>query len=81
MNVTISVDTGGTFTDCVVVQDKKILRGKSPTTLHNVSEGVINAIRETCKSGDISFEEAIKNMDMFRYATTGATNMEMSTEN
>ena len=75
MNVTISVDTGGTFTDCVVVQDKKILRGKSPTTLHNVSEGVINAIRETCKSGDISFEEAIKNMDMFRYATTGATNM------
>jgi len=75
MGVTISVDVGGTFTDCVVIWDDKILRGKSPTTPEDNAVGVINAIKETCKAGNVSFEEAIKKANMIRYATTSATNM------
>jgi len=75
MRTTISVDVGGTFTDCVVIRDNEILRGKSPTTPHDNAVGTINSIKATCEAGGVSFEETIKNADMIRYATTSATNM------
>lgn len=75
MRVTISVDVGGTFTDCVIIRDNKVFRGKAPTTPADTSVGTINSIRATCEAGSISFEETVKQADMIRYSTTTATNM------
>ena len=44
-DLTVGVDIGGTFTDCIVAfDDGRIVGGKSPTTPHDRSEGFFSAI-------------------------------------
>src|SRR5829696_1207258 len=48
MTHTIGVDTGGTFTDCAVIDaDGDIRIGKAPSTPTNFSEGVVASMRKT----------------------------------
>ncbi len=58
----IGIDTGGTFTDAVIINntDGKIIDiAKSPTTHHNLAEGTGNAIKLLLAKGDI-LPEAIE---------------------
>ena len=47
----IGIDTGGTFTDSVVldIESGETLIAKAPTTPHDFSIGVMNAIQESAK--------------------------------
>jgi N-methylhydantoinase A/oxoprolinase/acetone carboxylase beta subunit len=47
MTFVIAVDSGGTFTDCVAVEDGgAITRAKSPSTPPDFERGVLNAVAE-----------------------------------
>lgn len=44
----LSVDIGGTFTDVVLLSEEgKVLVSKAPTTPHDLTEGLLNAVRKT----------------------------------
>ncbi len=74
MSASIDIDIGGTFTDCFVVWDDKIVTGKSLTTRHNLSLGFKRALKECAGKLDISLEELLGKTDTLRYSTTIATN-------
>lgn len=71
----VGVDIGGTFTDCVVIdQDGNVTSAKSPSTPHNFSEGMINAVGVAAeklgkKAGDLFSETNI-----LSHGTTVGTN-------
>src|SRR3989304_1514963 len=70
----INVDIGGTFTDCLIIYDDKMVFGKAPTTSYNLSKGFMQALRETVVSLDISLEDLLESTEMIRYSTTLAIN-------
>lgn len=70
----ISVDIGGTFTDCFVVWDNKYIETKALTTHHNLSQGFNEAVEKACVELDLSIEEILAGVDSVRYATTLGTN-------
>ncbi len=70
----INVDIGGTFTDCVIIYNDKIVSGKAPTTGYDLSKGFMQALRETVASLDISLEELLVSTEMILYSTTMAIN-------
>lgn len=71
----ICVDTGGTFTDCVVLDDRGRKREfKSPSTPADFSIGVINAIREAAAGLSLSEEALLDRTDLVIHGTTAATN-------
>ena len=45
----ISVDIGGTFTDCFVVWQDQYIQGKALTTHHNLAQGFNDAFSDACK--------------------------------
>lgn len=46
----VAVDTGGTFTDCVIVNSKgQVTVGKSHSTPPDFSEGVLESVRVTAE--------------------------------
>ncbi len=75
-NFSISVDTGGTFTDVVVsnVVSGKITVGKSLTTYDRASVGLKNALSVAAQEIGITLEELLSRTSMFVYGTTRATN-------
>jgi N-methylhydantoinase A/acetophenone carboxylase len=75
MKNSIDVDVGGTFTDCILVWNEEIVRGKSSTTYGDLSEGFFNSLQSACDKLGIAAEEAVAGADMVRYSTTIATNM------
>jgi len=69
------VDTGGTFTDCVVREPSGRLREfKSPSTPADFSIGVLNSLREAAKGLSLSFDEFIRSTELIVHGTTVATN-------
>ncbi|BCD46405.1 hydantoinase/oxoprolinase N-terminal domain-containing protein [Helicobacter suis] len=70
----ISVDIGGTFTDCFFAWDGKYIESKSLTTHHNLSLGFNAALDNACKIAGLSREQVLKEVDSVRYATTLGTN-------
>jgi len=44
----ISVDIGGTFTDCFVAWDGRYIQAKALTTHHNLSQGFNEALDHAC---------------------------------
>ncbi|MEH6528532.1 MAG: hydantoinase/oxoprolinase N-terminal domain-containing protein, partial [Porticoccus sp.] len=70
----ISVDIGGTFTDCFVVWNGKYIETKALTTHHNLALGFNEAVEKAYKELDISMEEILAGVDSVRYATTLGTN-------
>ena len=71
----IAVDIGGTFTDCVVVDDLgKTTTSKSLTTPPDPSEGVIEAIRVAAEELGCTIESLLGNTSHFVHGCTIATN-------
>ncbi|MFD9718692.1 hydantoinase/oxoprolinase family protein [Streptomyces sp. NPDC059076] len=71
----VGTDVGGTFTDLVVLQDQCAPRiFKSPTTPHDRSEGVLNALRLAAESYGLDLRSFCADIVYFAHGTTAATN-------
>ncbi len=70
----VSVDIGGTFTDCFVVWDGKYIETKALTTHHNLAQGFNEALGKSSKALGVTLEEILAQVDSVRYATTLGTN-------
>ena len=70
----ISVDIGGTFTDCFVVWDGKYIEAKALTTHHNLALGFNEALEKANKVLGLELETILSQVDSVRYATTLGTN-------
>jgi N-methylhydantoinase A len=70
----VSVDIGGTFTDCFLVFDQRRAEGKALTTHHNLASGFMAALEDSCKQLEVGIEEVLSSVDAVRYATTLGTN-------
>jgi N-methylhydantoinase A len=70
----VSVDIGGTFTDCFVVWDDRSVTGKALTTHHNLSLGFNAALANACAELGAEVGAILSGVDSVRYATTLGTN-------
>src|ERR1700722_16852222 len=71
----VGIDTGGTFTDIVVLHpDGRITINKSPTTPKNFSQGVLDAVAIAANSLGLSKKDFLERTSMFKHGTTVATN-------
>ncbi|WP_338448108.1 hydantoinase/oxoprolinase family protein [Niallia oryzisoli] len=71
----VAVDTGGTFTDCVIVNNNgEITVGKSHSTPPDFSEGVIESVRVTAEKIGLSLENLLSRTVQFIHGTTVTTN-------
>ncbi|MFI4980927.1 MAG: hydantoinase/oxoprolinase family protein, partial [Nevskiales bacterium] len=70
----VSVDIGGTFTDCFVVWGERSIGGKALTTHHNLALGFNEALADACKQLGVEIETLLSEVDSVRYATTLGTN-------
>jgi len=70
----ISVDIGGTFTDCFCVWDGQYIQAKALTTHHNLAQGFNEALDQACGTLELDREEVLSGVDSVRYATTLGTN-------
>ena len=69
------VDTGGTFTDCVVIDDRgKLLECKAPTTPSDRSVGVVDSLREAAASLGLSLGEFLPQVQVIVHGTTAPLN-------
>jgi N-methylhydantoinase A len=66
-HLTIAIDTGGTFTDCVYRIGNRIDVLKLPSTPDDPSRAILEAVRQICKLAPIAAVEV-------RHGTTVATN-------
>ncbi len=75
MEFLIGVDTGGTFTDVVVIgDDGSASSGKAPTTPPDLTEGLIASLIDAAEHMTLSLEELLSRTRVFRYSGTTATN-------
>ncbi|MCH8056099.1 MAG: hydantoinase/oxoprolinase family protein [Deltaproteobacteria bacterium] len=72
MNYIVGVDIGGTFTDCVVVDDEgTITIGKALSTPPDFSVGAVNSVREAGKNLGLHNEgELLRSTSVFFHACT-----------
>jgi N-methylhydantoinase A len=70
----ISVDIGGTFTDCFFVWDDTYVEAKALTTHHNLALGFNEALDLACKRAQLDRGTVLAEVDSVRYATTLGTN-------
>ena len=70
----VSVDIGGTFTDCFVVWGERSIGGKALTTHHNLALGFNEALADACNQLGVEVETLLSEVDSVRYATTLGTN-------
>src|SRR6266542_5536659 len=70
----VSVDIGGTFTDCFVAFDGQYIQAKALTTHHNLAQGFNDALDHACTSLGVDRHKLLAEVDSVRYATTLGTN-------
>jgi N-methylhydantoinase A len=70
----VSVDIGGTFTDCFVVWGERSIGGKALTTHHNLALGFNEALADACNQLGVEVGTLLSQVDSVRYATTLGTN-------
>jgi len=71
----IGIDTGGTFTDTVVVEeDGTRTVAKASTTPNSPEEGVINSLQKAASELDRSLESLLSETETFYHGTTLVTN-------
>jgi N-methylhydantoinase A len=70
----ISVDIGGTFSDCFLVWDDIYVEAKALTTHHNLAFGFNEALDLACRRAGVMRSDALRDVDSVRYATTLGTN-------
>ncbi len=70
-NVRVGIDTGGTFTDCVLWKDETpLIVIKVPSTPSNPAEAILNGLERLCKIAEIP----IHSVKFLAHGTTVATN-------
>lgn len=70
----VSVDIGGTFTDCFLVWEDTLIETKALTTHHNLALGFMDALQQACKELGKDIRTVLSQLDSVRYATTLGTN-------
>ena len=70
----VSVDIGGTFTDCFLVWGGQYTSAKSLTTHQNLALGFNAALEQAYGNLGLNLEEVMQEVDSVRYATTLGTN-------
>ena len=76
MTFVVGVDSGGTFTDCVVLDDAGgVTRAKAPSTPPRFEEGVLDALAEAARRLDRSLRDLLAETTIFAHGTTVATNI------
>jgi N-methylhydantoinase A len=70
----VSVDIGGTFTDCFVAWSGRYVEGKALTTHHNLALGFNESLADACGQLGVQAETLLSQVDSVRYATTLGTN-------
>ncbi len=70
----VSVDIGGTFTDCFVAWGGRYVEGKALTTHHNLALGFNESLADACRQLEIEIPTLLSGVDSVRYATTLGTN-------
>jgi N-methylhydantoinase A len=70
----VSVDIGGTFTDCFVVWNDTYIEAKALTTHHNLALGFNEALADACTQLGVEPTTLLSQVDSVRYATTLGTN-------
>ncbi len=72
----VVVDSGGTFSDCVVLDERgQTTRAKAPSTPPRFEEGVLAAVGEAAKRLDLALAELLAQTRLFAHGTTVATNI------
>ena len=72
----IYTDTGGTFTDCVLVTGEGgIFTGKAPTTYQNLEECFLNSISAAIEGTSSKLEDVLSDARVVGYGTTHGTNI------
>ena len=75
MSYRIGVDTGGTFTDCIVIDDQgNATASKAPSTPQDFSAGVMDSLGRAAKQLGITTEKLLADTTSFGHGTTVATN-------
>jgi N-methylhydantoinase A len=76
MSYVIAVDSGGTFCDCVVMDDAgRITRAKAPSTPPEFDQGVVDSVVEAAKRLGRPLAEVLADTVLFAHGTTVATNV------
>jgi len=74
-DLTIGVDIGGTFTDCIVAfDDGSIVGGKNPTTPHDRSQGFFSAIDRVAEKLSLPVATLMARCRRMVHGTTTGTN-------
>ncbi|AGL03185.1 hydantoinase/oxoprolinase family protein [Desulfoscipio gibsoniae] len=72
----IGVDTGGTFTDVVIVDvNGNVAIGKSATTPKKLEDGVLNALKDACEKSNFTLDNVLPRAMSFKQGTTIGTNI------
>lgn len=71
----VCIDVGGTFTDCLVLDETGVLQQfKSPTTPQDPSLGFLNSIEKAARFYQLSLSDFLASVDLLIHGTTLATN-------
>jgi N-methylhydantoinase A len=71
----IGVDTGGTFTDCVTIDDSgRVTYAKAFSTPADYSDGVIQSLANSAEAASVSTEALLKDARFLAYGTTAGLN-------
>jgi len=71
----VAIDVGGTFTDCLVLDDKGQLKQfKAPTTPEDPSKGLMDSLEKAAKSDGKTLSAFIGALESIIHGTTLATN-------
>jgi N-methylhydantoinase A len=74
-NYIIGVDTGGTFTDVVVLGDSgEVWTAKASTTPDDFSRGVMDAVGEAARTMGVESSDLLGHTTLFKHGSTVATN-------
>ncbi len=69
------LDIGGTFTDCVIVDDRgRVESAKAPSTPDDFGEGLLNALRAAARKYGRPVPELLANTSLISHGTTVGTN-------
>ncbi|MGE4425222.1 MAG: hydantoinase/oxoprolinase family protein [Solirubrobacteraceae bacterium] len=71
----IGVDIGGTFTDCIAIDESgTVTIGKAPSTPPDFQTGFVDALRETAKRLGLTLGELLRDADGIYHGCTVGTN-------
>ena len=71
MSFRVGIDTGGTFTDAISVDDKgNLVTAKVPTTPKDLSEGTINAVYALARRNNLDLREFLSQVTTIVHGTT-----------